>query len=91
CLYLATLWFFGQGIGTRPLLTLGVLLIILGSQFISIGLLGEMITATHSRREDGYSIRQIFHPKSPLEELIVGDVAGRRKMDLTSHGGGNAR
>lgn len=42
--YLAVLWFLGHGpIGTRPLFTLGVLLIILGVQFISLGLLAEMI------------------------------------------------
>ncbi len=34
---------FGQDIGGRPLLLLGVLLIILGVQFIGMGLLGEML------------------------------------------------
>lgn len=42
--YLFIVWSFGQGIGDRPLLMLSVLLTILGIQFISIGLLGEMIT-----------------------------------------------
>ena len=40
----------------RPLLFLGVSLIIVGIQFMSIGLLGEMITETHSR-DSSYSIR----------------------------------
>ena len=42
--YLAVLWIMGASIGRRPLLTLGILLMIMGMQFISTGLLGEMIT-----------------------------------------------
>ena len=42
--YLFVLWLLNQGIGNRPLLMLSVLLTILGLQFISLGLLGEMIT-----------------------------------------------
>jgi len=41
--YLAIIWFGGHGIGQRPLLTLGVLLMIIGAQFFSIGFLGEII------------------------------------------------
>ncbi len=55
--YLTVLWFLGQRpIGTRPLLTLGVLLMIVGIQFISFGLLGEMI-AHVALREEPYAIR----------------------------------
>jgi len=44
CLYLTVLWFRGEGpIGNRPLLILGVLLLISGLQFISTGLVGEML------------------------------------------------
>ena len=43
CLYLAILWFQGEPIGTRPLLLLGALLMILGFQLISTGLLSEYI------------------------------------------------
>jgi len=42
-IYLAIIWFGGLGIGQRPLLTLGVLLMIIGAQFFSIGFLGEII------------------------------------------------
>jgi glycosyltransferase involved in cell wall biosynthesis len=45
-LYLSILWFDGQGIGQRPLFFLGVLLIIVGVQFFSIGLIGEMLINT---------------------------------------------
>lgn len=41
--YLTFLWFSGQSIGGRPLLLLGVFLMLAGFQFFSMGLLGEMI------------------------------------------------
>lgn len=49
CAYLSVLWFQGQGIGTRPLLLLGVLLILVGAQSFSIGLLGEFMTFQYHR------------------------------------------
>ena len=48
--YLTTLWFWGEGIGTRPLLTLGVLLMVVGIQFVSLGLISELITSQHEER-----------------------------------------
>ncbi len=45
-------WFLGKtAISNRPLFTAGVLLIIVGVQFVSIGLLGEMITRTNKVEE----------------------------------------
>ncbi len=47
-LYLAYVKFIeGQDIGGRPLLLLGILLIILGVQFVFMGLLGEMLSRTY--------------------------------------------
>jgi glycosyltransferase involved in cell wall biosynthesis len=43
-LYLTFLWFLGQGVGTRPILFLGMLLIIAGLQSFFFGLLAEMLT-----------------------------------------------
>ncbi len=51
-IYLFLTWMMGYGIGGRPLLTLAVLLTIIGLQFISIGLLGEMITNNVNRDAD---------------------------------------
>jgi glycosyltransferase involved in cell wall biosynthesis len=48
--YLTMLWFWGEGIGTRPLLTLGVLLMVVGIQFVSLGLISELITSQHEER-----------------------------------------
>jgi glycosyltransferase involved in cell wall biosynthesis len=49
-LYLTIEWFWGQGIGGRPLFTLGVLLVVVGIQFVSLGLLSELITSQHEER-----------------------------------------
>jgi glycosyltransferase involved in cell wall biosynthesis len=40
----------GHAIGKRPLLTLGVLLVVVGMQFFSLGLISEMITSHHEER-----------------------------------------
>lgn len=48
--YMAVLRFMGQGIGNRPLLLLGVLLIVVGVQLVTIGLLSEMVQRNHLRR-----------------------------------------
>jgi len=54
-LYLMILWATGLKIGDRPLLMLGVLLTVTGAQFISFGLIGELIT--NSRNNDDYVIK----------------------------------
>lgn len=61
--YLAVLWFQGvRPIGDRPLLTLGVLLLITGLQFFSTGLVGEMLRYSSYHPEDEYKIRRILEP-----------------------------
>ncbi|MBV9791105.1 MAG: glycosyltransferase family 2 protein, partial [Chloroflexi bacterium] len=61
CSYLAVLWLQGnRPIGDRPLLTLGVLLLITGLQFVSTGLVGEMLRNSSYRAGDEYSVRQIL-------------------------------
>jgi hypothetical protein len=47
--YLSVLRFSGEAIGGRPLLLLGVLLILVGVQFLTIGLMSEMIHRHHLR------------------------------------------
>jgi dolichol-phosphate mannosyltransferase len=48
--YLAVEKALGHAIGQRPLLILGVLLVVVGFQFLSLGLIGEMITSQHAER-----------------------------------------
>lgn len=48
----------GALIGTRPLLTFGVLLMIVGIQFLSIGLIGEMLSNLSHERKKEYLISE---------------------------------
>jgi glycosyltransferase involved in cell wall biosynthesis len=50
--YLTIIKIGGAGIGHRPLLTLGVLLLVVGVQLVSLGLLSELITSQHEERID---------------------------------------
>jgi glycosyltransferase involved in cell wall biosynthesis len=58
-LYLTILWFQGHGIGNRPLLFMGILLVIIGLQSFSLGLIGEMITHIQSNKPDYIIKREI--------------------------------
>jgi glycosyltransferase involved in cell wall biosynthesis len=56
--YLSVEWFLGlTSISNRPLFLVGFLFIIIGVQFVSLGLLGEMISR-HDRNEETFSIRE---------------------------------
>ncbi|MGD2027862.1 MAG: glycosyltransferase family 2 protein [Anaerolineales bacterium] len=59
--YLTILWLSGETIGHRPLLTLGTLLIIVGAQFFSLGLLAELLSYSILSREQEYTIREILN------------------------------
>jgi glycosyltransferase involved in cell wall biosynthesis len=48
--YLTVIKIGGASIGGRPLLTLGVLLVVVGMQFLSLGLLTELITSHNEER-----------------------------------------
>jgi glycosyltransferase involved in cell wall biosynthesis len=54
--YLAVLWFQSEPIGTRPLLTVGVLSTIMGAQFIGLGLVGELLVRTTIRSREIFSV-----------------------------------
>jgi glycosyltransferase involved in cell wall biosynthesis len=58
--------FRGVDIGGRPLLLLGVLLIILGFQLIGMGLIGEMLVRTYheSQRKPTYVLKKIIGPET---------------------------
>lgn len=65
CLYLSWLWVLGRGpIGDRPLLILGVLLVMTGLQFISTGLIGEMLRHDNRQSSDEYVVRQIVQSET---------------------------
>jgi hypothetical protein len=57
-IYLSIEWLLGHtSLSNRPLFMVGFLFIIIGVQFVSIGLLGEMITR-QERTDQRYSIRE---------------------------------
>jgi glycosyltransferase involved in cell wall biosynthesis len=66
-LYLTALKLSGEAIGHRPLLTLGVLLVVVGLQFFSLGLLSELITSHHEERvgtADDLHVDEVLLPRA---------------------------
>ncbi|MFN3978831.1 MAG: glycosyltransferase family 2 protein [Caldilinea sp.] len=66
-LYLTALKiFWGASIGNRPLLLLAVLLVVIGVQLVTMGLLAEMITRTYyeSQNKPIYVVREIVNNHS---------------------------
>jgi glycosyltransferase involved in cell wall biosynthesis len=49
-LYLTAIKIGGASIGGRPLLMLGIVLVVVGVQFFSLGLVGELLTSHHEER-----------------------------------------
>lgn len=63
CAYLALLkLLWQQGLGHRPLLLLGVLLLVVGVQFVCMGILAELQTRTYheSSNKPTYTIREVL-------------------------------
>ena len=78
-LYLAALRLvLGESIGMRPLLLLGVLLIVLGAQLIGMGLLGEILARIY---HEGLG-KSIYMVRS-----ILGDASGESRERGLAEGG----
>jgi dolichol-phosphate mannosyltransferase len=60
----------GQSIGSRPLLLLAVLLVMLGVQMMSIGLLGEMTMRTYYETQNKpiFVIREVLENHTTEQE-----------------------
>ena len=58
----------GQDIGGKPLLILGLILLIGGIQFITIGIVADINTRTYfeSQNKKTYTIRKIYHAKREI-------------------------
>ena len=56
--YLFLLWLNEESLSQRPLLLFGVLLMLLGIQVLTTGLIGEMITSKNFQGSDSYSVRE---------------------------------
>lgn len=55
--YLTWLWTRGIGIGTRPLLSFGVLLVLVGIQIVFTGLLADLIVNVNQTRDPDYPLK----------------------------------
>jgi glycosyltransferase involved in cell wall biosynthesis len=74
CGWLAFVKFFGhEGIGNRPLLLFGILLIFTGVQLVTLGLLAEMQARTYHESQDKpiYVIREIREGTKPGADAAV--------------------
>jgi hypothetical protein len=82
---------FGHGVADRPLLAGSLLMTILGVQFISLGLLGELLTRIYfengNRRT--YVIRSMIGFEEP--ERYVTGRKGTRQAVVSNGSGGNGR
>jgi glycosyltransferase involved in cell wall biosynthesis len=56
CAYLAVLKAMGEAIGHRPLLSLGVLLVVVGVQILATGLIAELMV--HSRADEPFVVKK---------------------------------
>jgi len=52
-------WFLGEGLRLRPMLVFGLVLVVLGLQFLSLGFLGELIAGTRAQEPD-FPLRERF-------------------------------
>lgn len=59
---------FGHPIGERPLLLLGLLLILFGAQMFTTGLLGEMVIQPRMEDTDSYVVGEAVLPESAQEK-----------------------
>ena len=75
CAWLAWVKFFGhESIANRPLLLFGILLIFIGVQLVTLGLLGEMLARTYheSQNKPIYVIRDVLEAETSHADATVG-------------------
>jgi len=65
---------FGMRLADRPLLLLGILLVLGGVQFVTLGLLGEMLARTYheSQAKPIYLLREVREASPPPASAIRG-------------------
>ena len=74
--YLSALWMLDMGpIGNRPLLLIGILFVITGTQVLGVGLVAELLQAAGLRERDKYVIDQTIGGDPLLQD--PGEVRGR--------------
>jgi glycosyltransferase involved in cell wall biosynthesis len=73
-IYLLVLKIMGQDIWGKPLLILGLILLLGGIQFITIGIIADINTRTYfeSQNKKTYNVRKVYHAKKEI--IHVSDV-----------------
>jgi hypothetical protein len=67
-LYLAIEWLAGhRPIGVRPLLIYSATLLGVGAQFLSLGILAELVTWYNLRPSDTYSVAERIEPRAEAD------------------------
>ena len=74
CLYISTLWLSGERPANRPLLFLGILLIIVGVQLVATGLIAELITHAMQGRQRPYILLPEELSEDPCEAAGGGNA-----------------
>lgn len=83
-IYLVVLWFLDMGpIGNRPLLLFGALMVMVGIQLVSTGLLGELVTKGQQKEKPGYVIRSVLAPRNGVQQ--PSEVPHAQPTDEASH------
>jgi glycosyltransferase involved in cell wall biosynthesis len=64
--------FFGMRLADRPLLLLGIVLLLGGVQFVTLGLLGEMLARTYheSQAKPIYTVREVRQAARPSSTVV---------------------
>ena len=64
--------FFGMRLADRPLLLLGIVLLLGGVQFVTLGLLGEMLARTYheSQAKPIYTVREVRQAARPASSVV---------------------
>lgn len=77
-IYLTVLKISGEAIGQRPLLFLGVLLIVVGIQLLTLGLLGQMLVLSRHEQAGSTNLNEsrVERVLSPAPQQPAGSVAG---------------
>lgn len=70
-IYLLVLKFMGHDIWGKPLLILGLILLLGGIQFITIGIIADINTRTYfeSQNKKTYNIRKVYHAKKEVNHV----------------------
>jgi glycosyltransferase involved in cell wall biosynthesis len=89
-IYLSVLKFLYQiDLADRPLLLLAVLMVMIGIQLISLGLLGEMLSRTYheTQKKPIYTVREEFESRPAKDDTDIGmdQVPAERKMEPLRH------